>query len=97
MVFGSNTNLVIGALALGFALVLAGGWLYLRTRNGKPAGDGQDMDEQLFDDGEDEDVDMLLDAILALDDQYKSGELLEEAYLKRRAELKAQIKEKMGS
>ena len=43
------------------------------------------------------DVDMLLDAILALDDQYKAGELPEEAYLKRRAELKAQIKEKMGS
>jgi mono/diheme cytochrome c family protein len=97
LVFGSNTNLVIGAFALGFALILAGGWLYLRTRNGKPAGNGQDMDEEHFADGEDEDVDMLLDAILALDDQYKAGELPEEAYLKRRAELKAQIKVKMGS
>jgi mono/diheme cytochrome c family protein len=96
-VLGSNTNLVIGAFAFGFALVLAGGWLYLRTRNGKPPGNGQDIDEQLDAGSEDQDVDMLLDAILALDDQYKSGELPEEAYLKRRAELKAQIKEKMGS
>ena len=97
LVLGANTNLVIGAFALGFALILAGGWLYMRTRNGKPPEDDQDMDEEIFMDGDEEDVDTLLDAILALDDQYKAGELPEEAYLKRRAELKAQIKEKMGS
>jgi mono/diheme cytochrome c family protein len=97
LVLGSNTNLVIGAFAFGLALVLAGGWLYLRNRNGKAAEARQEIEEQLFAGGEDEDVDMLLDAILALDDQYKSGQLPEEAYLKRRAELKAQIKEKMGS
>jgi mono/diheme cytochrome c family protein len=97
LVLGSNTNLVIGAFAFGFTLILAGGWLYLRSRNGKPAEDVQDIGEGSYADEDDGDVDMLLDAILTLDDQYKAGELPEEAYLKRRAELKAQIKEKMGS
>ena len=40
---------------------------------------------------------MLLDAILTLDDQYKAGELPEEAYIKRRGELKARIKELLGN
>jgi hypothetical protein len=38
-------------------------------------------------------VDTLLDAILALDDRYKAGEIPRDAYLKRRDELKASIKE----
>ena len=97
LALGSNTDLVIGAFALGFVLILAGGWLYLRSRNGVPAGSDQDLEEESFADGEDQDVDMLLDAILALDDQYKAGDLPEDAYQKRRAELTAQIKEKMGN
>jgi mono/diheme cytochrome c family protein len=97
LVLGSNTNLIIGALAFGAALVLAGGWLFLRSRNGDSIEDVTDLDEEIYVAEDDEDVDTLLDAILALDDQYKAGELPEEAYLKRRAELKAQIKDKMGS
>jgi len=94
---GSSTNLVIGLFAFGIALILAGGWLYTRTRNGKT---GEDLDEGS--EGSptaeyEQDVDMLLDAILALDDQYKAGKLPEEAYIKRRAELKARIKELLGS
>ncbi|MES0360210.1 MAG: cytochrome c, partial [Anaerolineales bacterium] len=94
---GSSTNLVIGLFAFGIALILAGGWLYTRTRNGKT---GEDLDEGS--EGSttaeyEQDVDMLLDAILALDDQYKAGELPEDAYIKRRAELKARIKEQLGS
>ena len=34
-----------------------------------------------------------MDAILALDDLYQEGELPEDAYLKRRAELKESLKE----
>jgi hypothetical protein len=97
LALGSNTNLVIGLLAFGIVLILVGGWLYLRTRNGQFDEDESVVDQEATLDEDGEDVDMLLDAILALDDQYKAGELPEEAYTKRRAELKARIKEKMGS
>jgi mono/diheme cytochrome c family protein len=97
LTLGSNSNLLIGLFAFGFALILAGGWLYLRTRNGRSADESQELAEGEYTEGDGEDADMLLDAILALDDQFKAGELPEDAYLKRRAELKAQIKEKLGS
>jgi mono/diheme cytochrome c family protein len=66
---------------------------YLRSRNGRA--DHQDDDIEAssptIDGGEN--VDTLLDAILALDDQYKAGEIPQDAYLKRREELKASIKD----
>jgi len=94
---GSNTNLVIGFLAFGFALILAGSWLYIRTRNGKSEQDPDEAEEGSTAAESEQDVDMLLDAILALDDQYRAGELPEEAYTQRRSELKAKIKELLGS
>jgi len=97
LALGSNTNLVIGLLAFGISLILVGGWLYLRTRNRQIDEDESMLDQESTLDEDGENVDMLLDAILALDDQYKAGELPEEAYTKRRAELKARIKEKLGS
>jgi spore cortex formation protein SpoVR/YcgB (stage V sporulation) len=67
--------------------------MYLRARNGRSdQNDPEESAEFPVHDGS-EDVDTLLDAILALDDQYKAGELPKEAYLKRREELKARIKE----
>jgi mono/diheme cytochrome c family protein len=97
LALGSSRNLIIGLFAFGFALIIAGGWLYTRTRNGRSSQVEQNREEEILAGGDDEDVDILLDAILALDDRYKAGELPEEAYLKRRADLKAQIKEKLGS
>jgi mono/diheme cytochrome c family protein len=94
---GSSTNLVIGLVAFGFTLILAGGWLYMRTRNGIPEQDLEETDGYPAAAEYEQDVDMLLDAILALDDQYRAGELPEEAYTKRRAELKARIRELMAS
>ncbi len=38
-----------------------------------------------------------MDAIIALDDLYQAGQLPEDAYLKRRAELKARLQERMGN
>ncbi len=93
LVLGSNRNLVIGVLAFGVALILAGGWLFMRTRNGETEQEPLDMDEETLIDQDGEDVDTLLDAILALDDKYQAGELPKDAYLKRRAELKTKIKE----
>jgi hypothetical protein len=36
-----------------------------------------------------------MDAILALDDQYRAGNITEDAYLARRAELKSQLKDRL--
>ena len=38
-----------------------------------------------------------MDAIIALDDLYRAGDLPEEAYQQRRAELKAKLKELLKS
>lgn len=90
---GSNSTLTIGLLAFGLALIVAGGWLYLRSRNGRTEQREEDYaaGSPQIDGGEN--ADTLLDAILALDDQYKAGEIPRDAYLKRREELKASIKE----
>ena len=90
---GSNSNLTIGLLAFGLALIITGGWLYLRSRNGKTERQEEDLEagSPSIDGGEN--ADTLLDAILALDDQYKAGEIPRDAYLKRREELKARIEE----
>jgi mono/diheme cytochrome c family protein len=93
---GSDTNLVVGISAFGLALILAGGWLYLRTRNGKDGEASPEFDEGYTIDGDEQDVETLFDTILALDDKYQAGELPEEVYTKRRAELKARIKHLLG-
>ncbi len=86
---GSNQNIIIGIGAFGVALMLAGGFLYLRDRQARDAV----SDESDEDDDEDDELseDDLLDAIIALDDQYKAGNLSEPAYKERRAELKAKL------
>jgi hypothetical protein len=38
----------------------------------------------------------LMDAIIALDDRYKSGDLPESAYLKQRGLLKGQLQQMLG-
>lgn len=90
---GSDRNLVIGLAAFGIALILAGGWLYVRSRDMKDVDELPEAAEQFTTAVESQDVDTLFDAILALDDQYRAGELPEEAYAQRRMELKQQIKE----
>lgn len=85
----SNQNLLIGAGALGIGLILAGGWLYLRDRNRAEA-EGSDEEEDEFESSED-----VIDAILVLDDLHRSKKISDEAYQKRRAELKEVLKGKM--
>jgi mono/diheme cytochrome c family protein len=83
----SNRNLLIGAGALGLALILAGGWMYLRDRN-------RVEDEDRIEDEADEfeSSDALMDAIIALDDLHRAKKISDEAYQKRRAELKDILK-----
>ena len=84
----SNQNLLIGAGALGMALILAGGWMYLRDRRRAEDGFGEDAEGNEF--GSPEDV---IDAIIALDDLHRVNKISDEAYQKRRAELKDILKE----
>jgi LPXTG-motif cell wall-anchored protein len=88
-----NTNLLLGIGIFGIVLVAAGVWFYLRSKS-KP----EDEDEALETQTEVElngieDSETAMDAILALDDLYKEGQLPEEAYLERRAELKSHLKQ----
>lgn len=87
---GSTTSLLIGLAALGVVLLGAGIWLYRRSRSADDDDDSEDSDDGPLA-PEDNDPAAIMDAILALDDQYQEGQLPEEAYQKRRAELKAQL------
>ncbi len=80
---GARRNLALGLVALGLALIVAA--VVLTRRNRLAAVEEAPSAEY-------EDPEMLMDAILALDDLYKQGKLDEEAYHKRRAELKARLK-----
>ena len=84
----SNTrqNLLIGGGLLGLALIVAGGWLFWRDRN-RTETDEEEEDEREFETSED-----VLDAIVALDDLHRAGKISDEAYQKRRMELKDILK-----
>lgn len=92
----NNQNIIIGVGALGLALILVGGYMFWRDRRKETEDDFDDELEESDEDEEDEapgpDEDDILDAIVALDDQYKDGNISEVAYRERRAELKAQLK-----
>jgi mono/diheme cytochrome c family protein len=93
---GSTTNLVVGLGAFGLALVAAGAWLWQRSRSVEA--DDEDEEEELDAEleGGDDSAESLMDAILALDDLYREGQLSEEAYQQRRAELKERLARSMG-
>jgi mono/diheme cytochrome c family protein len=92
---GSSTGLVIGLLAFGVALVGVGVWLYRRRAVEivqVEDGASLEIEEEILPSSADE----LMDAILALDDQYHAGEIPAEAYRLRRAELKERLKNTLG-
>jgi hypothetical protein len=73
--------------------VAAGIWLYLRNR---PEVDDDDEEYLPAASATPESAESIMDAILALDDLYQEGKLPEDAYLQRRAELKARLESSMG-
>jgi LPXTG-motif cell wall-anchored protein len=103
----TGSSLAIGLLAFGLVLVAGGVWLYRRRRGERGSEEAGELGSEGVDEvpagweqgswGDAEDSNTLLDAILALDDKYQAGELPEEAYLQRRAELKARLKTLLGS
>ena len=94
----TNQNILIGVGSLGLVLIAVGGYLFWRDRR-RTEEEEQFPDEDVeADDDEEEaelDEDEILDAIVALDDQFKAGNIAEAAYRERRTELKAQLK-KLG-
>ena len=82
-----NQNLLIGAGALGVALILAGAWMYLRDRSRAEEIDSGEDESNEFNSSED-----VIDAIIALDDLHRARKISDEAYQKRRAELKEILK-----
>ncbi len=88
----NRNNLMIGLGAFGIVLIGAGAWLYYgqQSTNGEKPSPEEVLEEEeaapVFQDAE-----AVMDAILALDDQYKRGDLPEIAYLERRSALKAQL------
>ncbi len=76
----------IGVGALGVVLILLGGWFYLRERREKE--ENVALEESPYESEEE-----VLDAILALDDLHRAGNLSDEIYQERRAELKALLEE----
>jgi mono/diheme cytochrome c family protein len=93
---GTSNGLVIGLASFGVVLIGAGVYLWVRNRDKEEAGDGSE-DAYANDLPETENPEDLMDAIITLDDLYQKGEIPEDAYLERRAELKAHLKEIMGS
>ncbi len=87
----NRTSLLVGLGALGVALIVAGLWLYRRSRAMTPVVEAVPVEksEPL---APAEDPDTLMDAIIALDDQFRDGKLPEAAYQERRAELKEKLR-----
>lgn len=81
---GQTGALIAGALAL--VLVAVGGvfWYLRQQKSTKPVDDQPPVEA--------ESREALMDAIIALDDLYKSGQLSEEVYQQRRAELKDRLR-----
>jgi len=92
---GSSTSLMIGLGVFGLALVVAGVWLWRRTRSNAAEGELEEKMPTIEPEPSTESVETLMDAIIALDDLYQAGQLPDEAYLKRRADLKARLQERM--
>lgn len=85
----SRNSLLIGLVALGVVLVIAGLLLFRRERHARD----EELEEEELEEDDLDDSDSLMDAIIALDDMFKAGELPEEAYQQRRAELKRRLEE----
>jgi len=79
---GDTTSLLIGGGVLGLVLVGAGYWLWRSNKK-----DEEEVEVM----GNPETAEEIMDAIITLDDRYKAGDLPEDAYQARRAELKAKL------
>ena len=86
-----QTWVLIGIGVVGVLLIGIGIYLYLRDR-ARLKIDDEISEEELEEDAIEEDRDSLMDALIALDDQYKAGGIPKVAYELRRSELKKRLK-----
>jgi LPXTG-motif cell wall-anchored protein len=93
---GSMQNMLIGVGVFGIALVLGALWLFRKNQRKvamQAALDGMDIASPSTElDASPESQDTLMDAIIALDDQFHARNLPQEAYLERRAILKEKLR-----
>lgn len=87
----TTRNIIIAVGVFGVALIATGVYLFWRDRQLDRENEDDDEDDDLDEDDPAEE-DNLLDAIIALDDQFRANNIPEDAYKKRRAELKARLK-----
>jgi hypothetical protein len=86
-----QTWVLIGIGVVGILLIGLGIYLYLRDRaRMRLVYEGNEV--KIEEDAIGEDRNSIMDAMIALDDQYKAGEIPKEAYEKRRGELKERLK-----
>ena len=93
--FDRQTIVLICIGVVGILLIGVGIYLYMRDRNRLLKEERQEQEEQggqIEEDALGEDRDDIMDAMIALDEQYKAGEILKDAYEKRRMELKERLK-----
>jgi hypothetical protein len=86
---GSSIGIIIGALALAGAVLATFIVFYQKTRK---IDEPIEFVDQPIGPQEPETAESIMDCILALDDLYKAGQLPEDAYLKRREELKDRLR-----
>jgi mono/diheme cytochrome c family protein len=91
VVSGSRTQLLVGLGAFGLVLIILGIWLFRRNQIRNGGEDASEDDLEASRDASPDDADTLMDAIITLDDLYQAGELPEEAYRARRAQLKEKL------
>lgn len=84
---------LIGIGVVGVLLVGLGLTLYLRDRARLRLVEEGVNEEEIEEDAIGEDSESIMDAMIALDDQYKAGEIAKEAYVNRRGELKERLKD----
>jgi hypothetical protein len=89
--FTKQTWVLIGIGVVGILLVGLGIYLYLRDR-ARLKNETEESSEVVQGDAIGEDRDSIMDAMIALDDQYKAGGIPKEAYENRRSELKERLK-----
>lgn len=92
---GAQANLTIGVTVFGLVLISLGVWFVRRSRQ------WDDDEVEALEEPVPEHVHAmseadLMDAIIALDDRFKAGDLPEGAYLKQRSLLKGQLQELLG-
>ncbi len=86
-----QTWVLIGIGVVGILLIGIGVYLYLHDR-ARLRRENEEDEEQVEGDALGEDRETIMDAMIALDDQYKAGEIPKEAYQERRSELKDRLK-----